>query len=573
MPRTRRDFLRDTLLAPALLAPVASSASDYSFSTLAHSERTSLFHSHSNDSFPFKHGVASGDPLTDRVILWTRITPAASEFSVAYRWMVARDPEMADVVNQGDGLTDMNRDFTVKIDADGLRPGTTYYYVFEALGQLSDIGRTKTLPIGSVEHLRIAFTSCSNYTRGYFNVYREIARRHDLDVVLHLGDYIYEYADIDHSLNTGRVQQPVNETVTLEDYRQRHACYKTDKDLQDVHRQHPFMVIWDDHEVANNAWGSPDKGGADNHSLEEGEWHSRLRGAMKAYMEWMPVREQPHKGVYRRFQFGDLADLNMLDTRLAGRDQQEDEAEKRDRPERTLLGYEQETWLYNNLSRAQQGNTVWKLLGQQVMVAQFGLQQTPLNHDQWDGYPAARKRLFDHIEQHNVDNVVVLTGDIHSSWALELHRDPFNNLDNSLAVELVTPAVTSPGISNRVSAHIAAAGFESVMPHLNFTDLYYRGYVLLDIKRERIQAEWWVVDNIDSPRYVSECLRALTIPAGQSHFSPATGISPDKPAAPPAPEFSDSFAYFRQWRQQPSDSVLNGMIAQQSGAAKRSSLP
>lgn len=551
LPVNRRQFMLTGAVSALSCSALSYTAYSRSDRQPTYAEQTD----HAADGFPFQHGVASGDPLQDRVILWTRITPPSDELAIHYRWRIASDPEFHQVVNQGQGYTNAERDFTVKVDADCLVPGQSYYYVFEALGQRSDIGRTKTLPEGDVDHLRIAFTSCSNYAHGYFNVYKEIAQRADLDVVLHLGDYIYEYSNREQSLVTGRVHQPPHVTRTLADYRQRHACYKTDRDLQEVHRQHPFIVIWDDHEVANNAWGSvaDGKGGADNHTLDDGEWRQRLSGAVRAYMEWMPIREQVNAQgqfqIYRQFRFGDLLDLNMLDTRLAGRDQQSDDPQIRDVDSRTLLGYEQEQWLEDNLAQAQQDGVTWKLLGQQVMMSQFSINQSPLNHDQWDGYPAARQRLFNAVKQAQVDNFVVLTGDIHSSWALALNEDPFaDQPDDNLGVELITPAVSSPGIESEARAALAATSLESLLPHLNFVDFYYRGYVLLDINPQRIQAEWWVVDNVERPRYVSECLRALVIPAGQAQLSPAHSLTQEKHSAAAAPAFSEEFAYLRQWR-------------------------
>lgn len=513
-----------------------------------------------SSNYPFQHGVASGDPLTDRVILWSRVTSTDSVEVVSCRWMIATDVKLTQVVSQGYFNTDASRDFTVKVDVDGLNPGTTYYYAFEALGQTSDIGRTRTLPEGSVDHLRIAYTSCSNFAKGQFNVYRELANRADLDAVLHLGDYIYEYGDIEDSVRTGRINEPLHETKTLTDYRLRHACYKRDKDLQEVHRQHPFLVIWDDHEIANNAW----PGGAANHDdALEGSWMDRLKAGVRAYLEWMPIREPSglQKGIYRSFRFGDLADLSLLDTRLAGRTEQAANMLERDSSDRTLLGFEQEAWLETRLATAQQEGVTWKLTGQQVMVGQLGTNETPFNYDQWDGYPAARTRLFDAVERANVENWVVLTGDIHSSWAMELHRDPFeDSLGKPIGLEFVTPAVTSPGIENKTRADLASASLETLLPHLRFVDFYYRGYVLLDILPERLQVEWWVVDRIDSHRYNKECLQALEVPAGAHRMAPAMSLSAQKAAPEPAPSFSQEFAFLRQWRRGDL-SQTGGMVA------------
>ena len=542
MPLTRREFLIDSA-STTLFASSLTTRSDGS-------------------AFPFRHGVASGDPLTDRVILWTRLTLPEGTLSASCQWYVATDPTMQNVVQYGQLFTSASRDFTVKVDVEGLQPGTTYYYVFEAAGQRSDIGRTRTLPEGSVDRLRIAYTSCSNITRGHFNVYKELAMRADLDVVLHLGDYIYEYADIDHCLRTGRPNAPLHETQTLEDYRLRHACYKGDKDLQEVHRQHPFMVIWDDHEVANNAW----KGGADNHEEGEGSWKERLSGAVRAYLEWMPIREpsQPERGIYRSFRFGDLVDLTMLDTRLAGRHAQAETLEERNQASRSILGNQQEEWLKQCFQASAQSSVTWNLTGQQVMVAQLGTNDMPFNYDQWDGYPAARHRLFESVREAGLQNWVVLTGDIHSSWALELHDNPFaDNTGKPLGVELVTPAVTSPGIDNQTRADIAAGSLEAVLPHLNFVDFYYRGYVLLDITHERLQAEWWIVDNIDSHRYAPGCLRKLSVESGTHQLKPAAETVEKLPSAPLAPAFSDDLAILRRWRRDGFGTV-DGMLASSS---------
>ena len=237
----------------------------------------------------FAHGVASGDPLTDRVLLWTRVSGSSDE-RVAVRWQVARDPGMQEIVSAGEATTGPERDYTFKVTAPGLKPGTTYHYRFEALGEQSPVGRTKTLP-RDPDHVRLAFVSCSNLPFGYFNVYRRVAERDDLDAVLHLGDYLYEYPNRDYGDGTrfGRAPQPNKEITTLSDYRTRHAQYKSDPDLQEVHRLHPFVCVWDDHEITNNAYTD----GAQNHQVEEeeGDWFVRRTAAVKAYFEWMPIRE------------------------------------------------------------------------------------------------------------------------------------------------------------------------------------------------------------------------------------------------------------------------------------------
>ena len=546
MPLSRREFLLDSL-ASSFAIPGLSGRSQ-------------------PVDYPFRHGVASGDPLTDAVILWTRISPNNKQAPGAYlryQWVIARDETLRDIVTEGEGITGPDRDYTVKVDAQGLQPATDYYYAFAAAGQWSDTGHTRTLPEGSIDHLRIAFTSCSNYTHGYFNVYRELAARTDLDLILHLGDYIYEYAGTDYALRTGRVHEPLGETFTLQDYRTRHACYKADKDSQSVHRQHPFIVIWDDHEVANNAW----LGGSENHPDSRGDWSERLHAAVRAYYEWMPVREPQgldQYALYRGYRFGDLLDLSVLDTRLCGRDAPATALSERNREDRTLLGYEQEAWLDQRMSDAQQQGVRWKLTGQQVMVGQLGTNSVPFNYDQWDGYPGARQRLFDSIRRNNVDNWVVLTGDIHSSWAMTLHDDPFASLETPVGVELVTPAVTSEGIGVKAAADLAAASLQPLLPHLEFVDLHHRGYVLLDITHERLQAEWWVVNKVDTPRYQSACLRAYQIPAGESRLVPATPLPADlhSEMAPRLAGFRPGLSYLREWSPAgESGAVSGGLMA------------
>ncbi|WP_370314320.1 alkaline phosphatase [Thalassolituus sp.] len=526
MPLSRREFLIDSLASGVFLRGRASPRHE--------------------QTYPFHHGVASGDPLQDRVIIWSRITPAATDEYVSYRWVMSRDAGLTDIVAEGYGLAGPESDYTVKQDVTGLQAGKRYFYAFEALGQWSDTGRTRTLPEGDVSQLRLAYTSCSNYAQGYFNVYREIAHRDDLDLVLHLGDYIYEYASLEASLTTGRVHCPAGETVTLDDYRARHACYKADNDLQAVHRQHPFVVIWDDHEVANNAW----RGGAANHSdLTQDDWSSRLAAAVQAYYQWMPVREPEgldRYSLYRGYRFGNLLDLSVLDTRLAGRDAPAETLEERNREDRTLLGYEQESWLESRLLSAQQEGVRWKLLGQQVMMGQLGTNDQPFNYDQWDGYPAARQRLFEVVRRHGIDNWAVLTGDIHSSWAMTLHDDPFADLEQPLGVEFVTAAVTSPGIPVKATAQLAGSSLQALLPHLNFVDFYYRGFVILDITHEHLQAEWWVVNRVDSPRYQCDCLKALKVPSGSVKLLPSTPVVPEVNEGVHT-QFSEDLAYLRHW--------------------------
>ena len=316
---------------------------------------------------PFLHGVASGDPLVDRVILWTRVLPGDDRDAPLVAWEVARDTEFKRNVARGELQTGAARDFTVKVDVTGLQPGTTYYYRFVVNDSPSPIGRTRTLPAPGVSRVRLGVASCANYPYGYFNAYACLARRADLDAIVHLGDYIYEGRG-------GRVAErillPARETLALADYRERHAQYKTDPDLQEVHRQHPFIVVWDDHEIADNAW----VGGAAGHTPEtEGDWFVRRAAALQAYFEWMPVREDRQTDgpqIYRTFRFGGLTDLIMLDTRIVGRDKQVlgSDLAGLQQPSRTILGSRQEQWLARQLAGSVRTGTPWQVLGQQVIV-------------------------------------------------------------------------------------------------------------------------------------------------------------------------------------------------------------
>ncbi len=481
----------------------------------------------------FQHGVASGDPLADRVILWTRVTaPGAGDVDVA--WRIGRDPELRRIDREGVVPTGPHRDFTVKVDADGLAAGSTYYYQFEADGQRSPIGRTKTLPAGAVDRVRLAVCSCSNYPFGYFNAYRRLAERADLDVVLHLGDYLYEYRNGQYGDGTpfGRVPAPDKEMVTLQDYRIRYAQYRTDADLQEVHRHHPFIAVWDDHESTNNSWHS----GAQNHDPGEGEgdWQMRKAASVRAYYEWLPIREV-HVGrqiqIYRTFSFGDLLDLVMLDTRLTGRDEpavREDLAAIDD-PRRTLLGASQEAWLFDELRASQTGGTRWRMLGQQVMFGQLRPDNGPVrNTDQWDGYPAARNRLLDVVERDRIDNLIVLTGDVHASYAMDVTRDPWAGYDadtgrGSMLVEFVAPAVTSPsGYSRRANGAEQIQQVIAGSPHLKYLEGMHRGYVVVDVTRERTQADWIHVPTITEQATEEFFAKGFIVGAGAPHLVEAS---------------------------------------------------
>jgi alkaline phosphatase D len=474
---------------------------------------------------------------------------------------IALDPAMTQGLTVRRAKTDAARDYTVKLDAAGLQPGTTYYYDFAAEGERSPVGRTRTLPAGATERLRLAVTSCSNHAAGYFNAYRRIAERADLDLVLHLGDYFYEYGP--NVYGSLRVPDPPTETVTLSDYRRRHAQYKADADLQALHRQHPMIPIWDDHETTNDSW----LGGAENHTEgDEGTWSGRVNQALQAYFEWMPVRVAGRRDArqqWRAFRLGDLMDLAMLESRLSARSQQLPatiptpfgngfaQAGPFADPNRTLLGPVQEAWLAQQLRRP---GARWKFVGNQVMFAHLKLSGAPLaqgggifvNPDQWDGYQPARDRVYAVLrgsaQEPAVNNCVILTGDIHSSWASDLTQDPNNaNLasggyqaatgEGSRAVEFVTTSISSPGLNDPSGS--TAALLRTINPHIKFIDFNRRGYMLLDVTHARTVCEWWFVDTVAAPSPMQSLGAVYQVLAGSNRLS--IGVPTTPPPNPPAP--------------------------------------
>lgn len=434
---------------------------------------------------PFYHNVASGDPLSDRVIIWTRVTPTDFTLPVDVEYAVALDTGMTNIVAQGSISTDAQVDYTVKIDVTGLQPATYYYYEFKALGSYSPRGRTKTAPleVSSVDSLRFAVVSCANLEAGFFNAYEVIAERNDVEAILMLGDYIYENEEGGYAPNPNvdRVFDPSHEILTLDDYRLRYSVYHMDQALQKLHQNFPWICVWDDHETANNAF----EDGAQNHNAGEGLWEDRKLAGQTAFFEWLPIRSKAPSNyeIFRKFNYGNLVDLIMVDTRLHGRDEQ---GVNENDPNRTILGSDQYAWLENELSMS---TAKWKVLGNQVVFAPIQLFGITVNDDAWDGYPAERQNLLDFIVSDSISNFTVLTGDIHTSWAFNLENDSVN-----VGVEFVTPSVTSPGISNTSIGPL----LQSENPHLKYVDLKDHGFFILDVNAQRIQADWYFVNTLDS---------------------------------------------------------------------------
>jgi alkaline phosphatase D len=495
----------------------------------------------SNDLYrPFYHGVASGDPLNDAVIIWTRVTPENAN-PVQVNWTVALDTAFVNVVRSGTLTTNADKDYTVKVDVNQLKNNTVYYYKFEYNGWTSMTGRTRTAPMSNeADHLRFAVVSCSNLQAGFFNAYGRIADRNDLAAVIHLGDYIYEYPNTGYgdsiAKSKGRKHDSL-ETIELEQYRARYALYRLDSNLSRMHQQHPMICIWDDHESANDAY----KDGAQNHTEgAEGKWSDRKEFSRKAYNEWMPIREKNDSTIYRDLSFGNLVDLIMLDTRITGRDEQINDVTNPAlySAQRTMLGTKQRDWFLQKVSTSK---AKWKIIGNQVIFSDFNVgwagqatQQTPAQVesqflDIWDGYPYERAVIMNTIESQKINNVVFLTGDFHCSFAFDVADSVTNAMSSpfpyapsaydpktgkgSVAVEFATPSISSANFDENVGAQLAV-GFQYQInndlpapfpkgynpnPHMKYVDLIRHGYFVLDILQDTVAANYYFVDDILSP--------------------------------------------------------------------------
>lgn len=516
---------------------------------------------------PFRHGVASGDPDASSVILWTRITSDLPELDVS--WRVAADPDFTQVAASGTVRTGSARDWTVKPWVTGLQAGRVYFYQFSAQGEASPVGRTRTLPAVGPDRLGIALASCSNHAFGYFNAYGAIAEDADIDFVLHTGDYIYEYGGEGSwgdrtGAAIGRRHLPEHETVTLQDYRTRHAQYKSDRGSQAMHAAHPLLCCWDDHESANNPW----QGGAQNHQPEtEGDWEARRAASVQAYYEWMPIRE-PEAGkspleFWRTYVFGDLATLVTLETRHTARGMQVDyEAWKpkletaddfqRFREEvigdseRAMLSAGMEEALRTALSRSREAKQPWRLIGNaspiarmlvpdlvgagvlaepgadaldaHARIAWLGKHNLPFYTDTWDGYPVARERFYELCKSVDVRDLIVLTGDSHSFWLNTLA----DAAGKPMGVELGTAGITSPGdfvesgFSHEQSVALDAA-FADMLDEVLWTDNLHQGYVRLVLERGQARTDFVAVRTVLQPDVSTRILRSsVLVPDGGS---------------------------------------------------------
>jgi alkaline phosphatase D len=460
---------------------------------------------------------------------------------VEVTWQVATDAAFAAVVGCGTVVTGPERDHTVKVDVAGLQPGTTYWYRFGLAGAWSPIGRTATAPAvdDAVTRLRAGVVSCSNWEAGYFVPYRLLADRDDLDVVIHLGDYIYEYGtgEFGAAGTVVRRTEPAHEVLTLADYRIRHAQYKTDPDLQALHAAVPWVITWDDHEVANDQWS----GGAQNHTpATEGDYRDRVAAAHRAYAEWMPVRLGPDGSIYRRFRFGRLAELSMLDLRSYRSQQRAGTAV--DDPDRTITGAAQLAWLKEGLVAS---TARWKLVGNPDMISRLDVATLPawllgplgtllgipqngfaVNNDQWDGYTADREELVAVLRRNRVRDVVFLTGDIHTSWATELVTRGSAAPD---AAEFVVPSMTSDNVDDFLGtpaggplSRLAADTVRAANPHVRWTELDGHGYGVLDLTAERCRMDWYHLADRTRRDSTSHWVAGFSVAAGSSRLRAET---------------------------------------------------
>ncbi|MBK8170241.1 MAG: alkaline phosphatase D family protein [Sandaracinaceae bacterium] len=444
----------------------------------------------------FSHGIASGDPTDSAIILWTRVSPDDPSVPALVFWECASDAAFTTRHGAGWIAATARHDFTAKADAQALPAGTNLYYRFRSQGQMSIVGRTKTAS-STAAQARFALASCARFEAGYYIAYGAIAELDDLDAVIHVGDYIYEYAD--GVTDAVRSAEPANELFTLADYRTRYSCYRRDVQLQAMHARHPVIAVWDDHEVVNDAWST---GMPADSTPSPIEFSARKKNALRAHGEWMPVRVNADGSIHRSFRFGPT-DLFMLDTRYEGRVQQttSNNFAAIASPARTLLGSVQEEWLASGLAST---NAQYCLIGQQLMMAQLALRGRTLsqggpnivNPDQWDGYQGSRAWIFDQFARRQ--NVVVLSGDLHVSFASELVIDPWDSAVYNpetgagvVGVELLTPGITSPsGIDG------AFLGFAlDNNPHILYGEIEHRGFVSLEFDSTQMRASYNHVEN------------------------------------------------------------------------------
>jgi len=481
------------------------------------------------DAAPFTLGVASGDPTPESVILWTRLAPepltggGPLPEQVEVDYVVAEDPRLRRVVKRGTAAATAPMGHSLHVDATGLEPGRTYWYRFAALGAVSRIGRTRTAPVVGVDRLRFAYVSCQDFQNGSYAAYRNLVQE-DIDFVVHLGDYIYEYAGDEDAYR----QHTGDEVSSLQSYRDRYALYRGDTALRACHAAFPFIVTWDDHEFDNNYANliPEDDSGPGQDSPEA--FAQRRANAYQGYYEHMPIRltetgppNGPDFRIYRRLQFGDLLDMSVLDTRqyrtdqpctTPGTDQEMfiiARCQGQDDPAQTIMGPEQEQWLKDSLADS---TAAWRVVAQQLMVGQLNSlstsavpgapgEQLYFNSDQWDGYIAERNELLSHIAEREIPDVFVITGDIHSHWVHDLKTD-FDDPDAPVVgTEFVGTSITSGGfeVLPDPGPEFSRRNFYVNNPHLRYFEGTQKGYAIVEVTRDAVTNTFRTVADHEDP--------------------------------------------------------------------------
>ena len=549
---TRRQVL--TLVLTVMLFPVACSR----LPNTQEKEPSPLFNEY------FVHGIASGDPDQTSVVIWTRVSHV--EGNVDVQWQLATDASFNSIVKKGRFQTSSSRDFTVKVIVDNLTTNGKYYYRFIANDVSSPVGQTRTLPVGHIDNLVLALATCANYPFGYFNAYDAIAKDSSIDMVVHMGDYIYEYG-IDgfggsEGKRIGRNHLPNHEILTLEDYRLRHAQYKTDKGSLAMHARHPLIVMWDDHETANNPWME----GASNHQPEEGDWQARRQASLQAYYEWLPVRDPVHEidrqNYWRHYKFGDLASLITLESRHSGRSEQisldknlphlHNKQQAQDfmhdvvgASNRNMLSKDMEAFLEKELKESVDAGRRWRIIGNPSVMAKstspplnipffdqlknelqhngqnkqqkklaelihLGELDIPADFDMWDGYPAARERFYQIAKEAGAQDLLVVSGDSHSYWANALYDAD----EKPMGVELGSTGISSPRSLMKLGTQAMKKYDELNMAHnkeIVWADGRHRGYIRLEINQQGGHADFITVSNVESLEYETKIIHSVDI--------------------------------------------------------------
>jgi phosphodiesterase/alkaline phosphatase D-like protein len=567
-------FTRRGLLSSAALAGVASAVG-----ACQGAEDGQVFTSASTRvTGSFAHGIASGDPRSDSVILWTRITPSdANGGPVKVIWDVSPTEDFFDTEFGGSILASAANNWTAKVEVIGLASGTRYYYRFRLGEESSPVGQTQTLPEGDIDQVRFAVVSCSNWQHGYFNAYDHIARQDDIDAVIHLGDYFYEYGADGMEETTvgrqGRLHEPRHEVISLEDYRIRHAQYRTDPALQAMSAKFPMISIWDDHESSNDSW----QNGAENHSPDsEGSWEDRKQAAMRAYYEWMPIRDPSagtaRENLFRHIEFGDLLSLVTVETRLTARaepliiENYKDEidseggaekfkAEVLGDPSREMFGKPQEDFIVEALSDSKSAGKTWRVLANQVImgrlltpdlapyvdetavqaiekdwpgvrdIVELSKYNLPVYPDSWDGYPTARERFYERLIENDVQDIFVLTGDAHEFWMNDLSTES----GEKVGVEVVSTAVSSETLKKYMGD--GTADYALLLTQANKDARYYNplpnGYSDITFTKMGATVRMMAVSDTQSLNYSMSEIASFTVKPkkGGLNISTARGLN------------------------------------------------